>query len=231
MNTAASRAPHDPAARSPQPTRRASDHPNPDNSEMTNSLVQNPEGGAEQPPGKRPRLIAAASQLLHQRGVEKTTLADIAQAADVPVGNVYYYFKTKDDIIAAVIEAHVQQSKAALASIDNSHRSPKSRLKALVGEYAQQREVIALYGCPHGSLCSELDKRPASPGFALAELMRVPIEWAEEQFRALGRRDAHDLAVSLIAAYEGSALLTNTFRDPDILAREARRLNRWIDTL
>lgn len=86
-------------------------------------------------------------------------------------------------------------------------------------------------GCPHGSLCSELDKRLASPGFALAELMRVPIEWAEEQFRALGRRDAHDLAVSLIAAYEGSALLANTFRDPDILAREARRLNRWIDTL
>ena len=72
---------------------------------------------------------------------------------------------------------------------------------------------------------------PGAPDFALAELMRVPIQWAEEQFRALGRRDAHDLAVSLIAAYEGSALLTNTFRDPDILAREARRLDRWIDTL
>jgi AcrR family transcriptional regulator len=147
------------------------------------------------------------------------------------VGNVYYYFKTKDDIIAAVIEAHVQQSKAALASIDSTHRSPKSRLKALVGEYADQSEVIALYGCPHGSLCSELDKRPGAPDFALAELMRVPIEWAEEQFRALGQRNAHDLAVSLIAAYEGSALLANTFRDPDILTREARRLNRWIDTL
>jgi AcrR family transcriptional regulator len=198
---------------------------------MTNSLERILEGTAEQPPGKRQRLIVAASQLLHQQGVEKTTLADIAQAADVPVGNVYYYFKTKDDIIAAVIEAHVQQSKAALASIDSTHRSPKSRLKALVGEYAGQSEVIALYGCPHGSLCSELDKRPGAPDFALAELMRVPIEWAEEQFRALGQRNAHDLAVSLIAAYEGSALLTNTFRDPDILAREARRLNRWIDTL
>jgi hypothetical protein len=104
-------------------------------------------------------------------------------------------------------------------------------LQALVGAYADQSEVIALYGCPHGSLCSELDKRPGAPDFALAELMRVPIEWAEEQFRALGQRNAHDLAVSLIAAYEGSALLTNTFRDPDILAREARRLNRWIDTL
>jgi TetR/AcrR family transcriptional regulator, transcriptional repressor for nem operon len=149
----------------------------------------------------------------------------------VPGRGDLVYFKTKDDIIAAVIEAHVQQSKAALASIDSTHRSPKSRLKALVGELADQGEVIARYGCPNGSLCSELDKRPGRPDFALAELMRIPIEWAEEQFRALGRRDAHDLAVSLLAAYEGSALLTNTFRDPDILAREARRLNRWIDTL
>ncbi|HYB87732.1 MAG TPA: TetR/AcrR family transcriptional regulator [Streptosporangiaceae bacterium] len=197
---------------------------------MTNSLERSLAGAAGQRPGKRQRLIAAASQLLHQQGAERTTLADIAEAADVPVGNVYYYFKTKDDIVAAVIEAHVQRAKTALASIDSSHRSPKSRLKALVGEYAGQSEVIALYGCPHGSLCSELDKRSARPDFALAELMRVPIGWAEDQFRALGRRDAHDLAVSLISAYEGSALLANTFRDPGILVREARRLNRWIDT-
>jgi len=198
---------------------------------MTNSVERNPEAATEQPPGKRQRLIAAANQLLYQQGVEKTTLADIAQAADVPAGNVYYYFKTKDDIIAAVIQAHVQQSKAALALIDSTHRSPKSRLKALLRELVCQGEVIALYGCPNGSLVSELDKRPGPPDFALADLMRVPIEWAEQQFRALGRRDAHDLAVSLLASYEGSALLTNTFRDPDILTREARRLNRWIDTL
>ena len=89
---------------------------------MTNSLERTLEGSAERPPGKRQRLIAAASQLLHQQGVEKTTLADIAQAADVPAGNVYYYFKTKDDIIAAVVEAHVQRAKAALASIDSNHR-------------------------------------------------------------------------------------------------------------
>ena len=198
---------------------------------MTNSPAEIAAGAPGRRPGKRERLIAAAIELLHQHGVEKTTLADIAQAADVPVGNVYYYFKTKDDIVAAVIEAHVQQARAALASIAGRHRSPKSRLKALVSEFAGQSEDISRYGCPHGSLCSELDKRPGGPGFALPELMRIPIEWAEEQFRALGRRDAHDLAVSLIASYQGSALLTNTFRDPDILAREARRLNRWIDNL
>jgi TetR/AcrR family transcriptional regulator, transcriptional repressor for nem operon len=186
---------------------------------------------AQRRPGKRDRLVAAASQLLHQQGVESTTLADIAEAADVPVGNVYYYFKTKDEIITAVVQAHVQQAKAAVAAIDERHRSPKSRLKALLGELASQSEIVAQYGCPHGSLCSELDKRPGSTDFALAELMRVPIEWAEQQFQALGHRDAHNLAMSLLASYQGSALLTNTLRDPDILNGEARRLAQWIDTL
>ena len=48
--------------------------------------------------------------------------------------------------------------------------------------------------------------------------MRLPIEWAEQQFRSLGRRDAHDLALDLLAAYEGSALLANTLRDPGVLS-------------
>jgi TetR/AcrR family transcriptional regulator, transcriptional repressor for nem operon len=182
-------------------------------------------------PGKRERLIAAALQLLHQQGVERTTLADIAKAADVPVGNVYYYFKTKDEVIGAVIDAHVQQVKTTLAAIEARHRSPKSRLKAFVREFTAQSELVAQFGCPLGSLCSELDKRVTVPGLPAAELMRLPIEWAEDQFRSLGRPDARDCAVDLLAAYEGSALLANTMRDPKILSGAARRLDRWIDTL
>lgn len=185
----------------------------------------------ERRPGKRERLVAAATQLLHQQGIERTTLADIANAADVPAGNVYYYFKTKDEVIAAVIEAHAQQIKTTLAAIDTHHRSPRSRLKAFVREFTAQGELVARHGCPLGSLCSELGKRVRQPSFAEAQLMRLPIEWAEEQFRSLGRRDAHDLALDLLAAYEGNALLANTLRDPSVLARAARRLDHWIDTL
>jgi TetR/AcrR family transcriptional regulator, transcriptional repressor for nem operon len=199
-------------------------------SEMTDS-VSGQATTVERRPGKRERLIAAAMQLLHQQGIERTTLADIAKAADVPAGNVYYYFKTKDEVIAAVIEAHVQQVQATLAAIDTRRRSPKSRLKAFVREFTAQSEMVAQYGCPLGSLCSELDKRVERSGLPAAELMRLPIEWAEDQFRSLGRPDARDLAFDLLAAYEGSALLANTLRDPDILSRAARRIDHWIDAL
>jgi len=197
---------------------------------MTDS-VSGQVAAVERRPGKRERLIAAALQLLHRHGIERTTLADIAKAADVPVGNVYYYFKTKDEVIGAVIEARVQQIKTTLAAIEARHRSPKSRLKAFVREFTAQSEIVARFGCPLGSLCSEAGKRVKEPGLPAAELMRLPIAWAEDQFRSLGRPDARDCAVDLLAAYEGSALLANTMRDPGVLSGAARRIDRWIDSL
>jgi AcrR family transcriptional regulator len=183
-------------------------------------------------PGKRERLVAAAVQLLHQQGIERTTLADIAQQADVPAGNVYYYFKTKDEVIAAVVQAHVRQVIDTLAAIDARHRSPKARLKALVRELAGQSEAVAQFGCPLGSLCSEIDKRLDAPEFATAQLMRTIIDWAEGQYRALGQgQQSRGLAIDMLAAYQGNALLANTLRDPTILSAAARRIERGIDTL
>jgi AcrR family transcriptional regulator len=181
-------------------------------------------------PDKRQRLVEGARLVLHQQGVEKTTIADIAQAADVPVGNVYYYFKTKDELVQAAIDAQAHHIEAMLASFDR-HRTPKARLKAFVKLITAQREVAARYGCPHGTLCSELNKRDDDLERAAPILMQLWIDWAEQQFRAMGRRDARDLAVALIASYQGILLLTNTFRQPELIVREARRLERWIDSL
>jgi len=181
-------------------------------------------------PDKRQRLVEGALLVLHQQGVEKTTLADIAQAADVPVGNVYYYFKTKDELVQAAIDAHAHEIQTMLASFDR-HRSPKARLKAVVRALTDQSDVAARYGCPRGTLCSELSKRDDDLERAAPILMQLLIDWVEQQFRSMGRRDARDLAVAMIAAYQGISLLTNTFREPELMVREARRLDRWIDSL
>jgi AcrR family transcriptional regulator len=180
---------------------------------------------------KRDRLVAAACELLYRQGVETTTLADIAQLAEVPLGNVYYYFKTKDEIIEAVVQAHLQNVRETLSALEADHRTPKSRLKALVKVLAGESDMIAAYGCPQGSLCSELNKRGPGGDHLAAELIRVPLAWVETQFRLLGRRDAYELAVTLIAGYQGTALLSNTLGDPDLMDQESRRLGRWIDSL
>ena len=198
---------------------------------VTNSAGSRRAGGADAvPAGKRERLVAGAREVLYAQGVERTTLADIAEAADVPVGNVYYYFKTKDELVDAVVASRLAETQAALATLDR-HRMPKARLRAFVRMLTGNADLTAAYGCPQGSLCSELDKRADGPGCECAQLMRLPIAWAEEQFRAMGRRDAHELAIALIASYQGIALLTNTLRDPEMMIREGRRLERWIDSL
>jgi len=174
--------------------------------------------------------VAAARDALHRQGVERTTLADIAEAADVPVGNVYYYFKTKDDLLEAAIQSQMRDIEAMLASFDQQ-RTPKARLKGLMRALCSEAELISRYGCPLGSLCSELDKREDRPERTSARLLALPIAWLEAQFRAMRRRDAHELAIALMAAYEGTALLANTFRDPQMMVNECRRLERWIDSL
>ena len=179
---------------------------------------------------KRERLVEGACRAFYEQGVEHTTLADIAGRADVPLGNVYYYFKTKDELVEAVIAAHAQLVAATLTGLER-HRTPKERLKAFARLLRDQGDGAARYGCPQGTLCSELDKRQDGLDRVASELIRIPIDWAEQQFRAMGRRDARDLAVALIASYQGISLLTNTLRDPELMAREARRIERWIDTL
>ena len=182
-------------------------------------------------PGKRDRLVAGARDTIYRQGVEATTIADIAQAAEVPVGNVYYYFKTKDDLVTAAIDSYAQENRELLSRLEQQHRSPRARLKALVQLLVSQSDQVALYGCPRGSLCSELDKHDSDLAQACSALMRTPTDWMEQQFKAMGRRDARDLAFALLASYEGIALLANTFRDPELMIREGRRLKRWIDSL
>jgi TetR/AcrR family transcriptional repressor of nem operon len=194
---------------------------------MTDSAV------AGAPAGKRERLVAAACRVLHEQGVERTTLADIALAADVPVGNVYYYFKTKDQLVEAAINAHGNDLRAALSALDR-RRTPQARLKGLIGALVEQRDLAARYGCPFGTLACELDKRPDGLDRTAADVLGILADWAEQQFRSMGfgdQAEARDLAIALIASYQGISLLTNTFRDAELMVREGRRLERWIDSL
>ncbi|MFD0683870.1 TetR/AcrR family transcriptional regulator [Actinomadura fibrosa] len=180
---------------------------------------------------KRRRLTAAAARVLHEQGVERTTLADIAHAADVPVGNVYYYFKTKDDLVQAALSEHSAHLAELTGRLDELP-DPRERLKALVETWIGQRDVAARFGCPTGTLAVELDKRAdGTLDLEAGKVIGQLVDWAESQFRELGLPGPHDLAITFVAAYQGMSLMANALREPGIMTREGARLIDWLDSL
>src|SRR6266853_2855498 len=171
-------------------------------------------------PDKRTRLIETA-----------TSLADIAEAARVPVGNVYYYFKTKEELAEAVVERLLEEFRAARAEWDRLS-APKERLLAFVSSIQANRERLARGGCPLGSLCSELHKEGGTLAKKSAMLFTEPIGWLEKQFRAAGHdRDSRELAMHLFSAFQGMAAVAHGANDPEVVVKGVRRLKNWIITL
>src|SRR5258707_13364453 len=182
-------------------------------------------------PEKRMRLIESATKLAYGRGFRETSLADIAEAARVPVRNVYYYFKPKEDLAEAVVERRLGEFRAARAGWDRLS-STKARLLAFVGSVHANREQLARGGCPVGGLCSELHKEGGALAKNSATPFTEPIGWLEKQFRAAGPdKDSRELAMHLLSAFQVMAAVSHGANDPEVVVMEVRRLKNWINTL
>src|SRR5713226_2041817 len=182
-------------------------------------------------PDKRTRLIETAMKLAHRNGFRDTSLADIAEAAHVPVGNVYYYFKTKEELGAAVVERRLAPFRGFREELDRLS-SPKERLFAFVESIHGNREQLARGGCPLGSLCSELREGGGALARRFAALFTEPMRWLEEQFRAVGHeKDSRELAVHLFSAFQGMAAVALGANDREVVVMGVKRLKDWIGTL
>ncbi len=176
-------------------------------------------------PGKRTQLIEAAKGLLHEQGLQRTTLAEVA--------NVYYYFRTKEELAEAVIESHVEALEHLFGRWEARHANPRDRLRSLVRSPLDEARSIIEFGCPHGSLCQELEKLGARSALAKAgaRLLGVYLRFAERQFRALGYgKQAAAQARDLVASLQGTLLLAHTLRSRAVLKERLGRIEAWLST-
>src|SRR6266498_367960 len=180
---------------------------------------------------KRTRLIETAMKLAYKQGFRESSLADIAKAAHVPVGNVYYYFKTKEELGKAVVERRLEEFRAFRAEMGRLS-SPKERLFAFVDRIQRNKEQLARGGCPLGGLCAELHREGGALAKKSAELYTEPIGWLEEQFRAPGHeKDSRELALHLFCVFQGMAAVAHGANDPDLVVMEVKRLTDWTTAL
>jgi TetR/AcrR family transcriptional repressor of nem operon len=181
---------------------------------------------------KREKLIGAAGRLNHEQGFRSTTLADIAQQASVPLGNVYYYFKTKDSIGGAVIELLSNNYADFFKKINAKISEPAARLRMYLESNSKDPESIARYGCQVGGLCQELGKEGGVLADQAAKLLHDIIQWVEQQFRALGLGErSPSYAQQLVASIQGINLLTLTFKDPKIINEQSQVILSWLESV
>ncbi|SFG96118.1 transcriptional regulator, TetR family [Duganella sp. CF458] len=77
-------------------------------------------------------LIAVSARLFREKGFDNTTVRDIAAAAGVQAGSWFYHFKSKQDILQAVIEEGMQQALARIEEVAALQLPAREALRRLV---------------------------------------------------------------------------------------------------
>lgn len=168
----------------------------------------------------RGRIVAAAAELMHERGVAGTSIDDVKVTAGVSSSQLYHYFADKHALVRAVI-AH--QTDAVL----DAQRPLLARLDSLEALRAWRDHVVGLQrgrhcqgGCPIGSLAIELaDADPEARADLAAGFERWELA-IRDGLRAMHGRgelgpdaDPDRLALATLAAVQGGVLLTQLRRD------------------
>ena len=172
---------------------------------------------------KRQQILQSAKKLIHKKGYSQTTLADIADHSGVTVGNIYYYFKTKEQIVQAIIEERTQRFQA-LAKEWEKEPNPRKRLLLFLEMPTIINQVITEKGCPVGSLLQELNKSQKVDSNIINGTINAHIEWVTDQFRLMNKGNPEILAYRFIAALQGGCLLANSLKKPEVLTSQIKCL-------
>lgn len=179
---------------------------------------------------KRERLIRSADNLILHQGFKQTTLSDIARESGVPLGNVYYYFKTKEDIGQTVVDTRIQALESFMQQC-NRYQDAKDRLLAFLEFPVQHRETLVNHGCPFGTLAYELHKIDNKLNTLSKKLLEVFLDWSQEQFEHMGKTNAKELSLQFVANLQGMNLIASTTGDATVIDCMVKRTRDWIVSL
>ena len=180
----------------------------------------------------RDHIIEAADRLFYQQGYDHTSFADIANAVRISRGNFYYHFKSKDEILDAVINERLASTRKMLKRWEIEGEHPADRIRSFINILLANREKIKRYGCPVGTLCTELAKLNHASKSEANKLFTLFRTWLRRQFTLLGRKtDADELAMHVLAFSQGVATLASSFHSETFIKREVARMCDWLDTI
>jgi AcrR family transcriptional regulator len=178
----------------------------------------------------RDALISAAARLFWQSGYRGTSIAHIAEAAGIPVGNVFYYFRTKADVAQAVASGFVADTQDMIDEIAAASADPRKRLQLLAHRLAASQRVRLAHGCPVAAAVREFRGDAAAASLCAAEVFTLIAGFVSAETGRTGMRPALALAAgrAAVAEWQGGIVLGHALSDAAVIAESARRLSRLL---
>jgi AcrR family transcriptional regulator len=177
----------------------------------------------------RDHIVEAADGLFYRHGYEHTSFAQIADAVQISRGNFYHHFKSKDEILDAVIGLRLADTQNMLDQWEAESPAPAQRIGRFIDILLTHRADIQRYGCPVGTLSTELAKLNHAAQPEAAMLFTLFRDWLRRQFALLGRKaDADALAMHLLARSQGVATLAAAYHDEKFIKQEVKLMHDWL---
>lgn len=180
----------------------------------------------------RQRIVEAANRLFYHKGYHNTSFTDVVNDSGVPRGNIYYYFKSKEDILHAALRYRISRIEQMLQSWSERYRTPIERLNRFLEILPDSVDSLVRYGCPMGTLNAELGKNDPQLQAEAKAMFLLFEDWLTDQFAELGYAGrAREFARRLLARGQGISMITHVYGDHRFLIQETDLLQRWINRL
>lgn len=136
------------------------------------------------------RLLEAAIDLVWSRSYGAVTVDDICEAAGVKKGSFYYFFKSKDELVAAALDAKWEQIRPRYDAFFSASRPPLDRLRdAFAYAYEHQKELRdkhgCVLGCPFSSIGTEIIGAHKALRDTVQRMIKSKIRYYESALRDL----------------------------------------------
>ncbi|MEM7290988.1 MAG: TetR/AcrR family transcriptional regulator [Pseudomonadota bacterium] len=177
---------------------------------------------------RREALVQAAARLFWVQGYSATSLADVAKAADVPIGNLYYYYKSKADLALAVASLFVNQTELLVETVCAETDNSRARLKLFVARLRETQGERIAYGCPIAAACRDLREHAPKASEKAAQSFSILIGFVAQELGRTGLRPSLAMvkARSVVADWQGGIALAHGLQQPTILVETYGRMER-----
>lgn len=199
---------------------------------------------AEKGEQTRERILATAEPIILRQGFAGTSLDDILKATKLTKGAFFHHFKGKGDLARALVERYARNdyelfarfAAEAEAAIDDPLQQAMLFLKKFEDFIEGLREPVG--GCVFAAYTYEsLQFDPAIHAFIAHSLRRWTALY-EKKFESVLSRykparpvSARDLADMIVALIEGGFILTRSYNDPALVARQSRQFRLFLELL